>query len=257
MWNSASNPVVPSPAGSLTDGHGTGASDGQGEPGEVRLERRSLGISHHVCKHLMGMWRGQARLCSSCLVTRAGVGRVQRSWQPLCPVLPWDVFAQFQGAQSGFPLTVQIFQPLLPGWDRGAGEILYSVLNALIKCNNYFNCPLFPGRGSVGSCESSAELPHPSRNAPAALGSLHGNLLGASLSAQVLYISLSLALKKSSPLMCVLSEDFPAAGAVGSRGAIPDRALGIRCCLWRGTRSYRSTLELQPEQKLGLSSSLS
>lgn len=57
--------------------------------------------------------------------------------------------------------------------------------------------------------------------------------------------------------MCVLSEDFPAAGGVGSRGSIPDRALEIRCCLWRGTRSYRSTLELQPVQKLGLSSSLS
>lgn len=77
---------------------------------------------------------------------------------------------------------------------------------------------------------------------------------GASLSAQVIPSSLSLVFRKRSPLMCALSEDFPAAGTVGSRGSVPNRTHRIRCCLWRCTRSYRSTLESQPEQKLGLSS---
>lgn len=92
---------------------------------------------------------------------------------------------------------------------------------------------------------------------------LQPGVLGASLSAQVIYISLSLVFKKKSSLMCVLSEGFPAAGGVGAEqaggscGTIPNHTHRIRCCLWRGTRSYRSAVEFQPVQKLGLSSSLS
>lgn len=58
MWNSGSSPGLPS-AGSVRADRGTGASGGLEE---LRLQRRRLRLSDHVCKHLMGMWREQALL---------------------------------------------------------------------------------------------------------------------------------------------------------------------------------------------------
>lgn len=48
----------------------------QGELREVRLERRRLGISHHVCKHLMGGVERAGQALLWCPVTGLGIGSV-------------------------------------------------------------------------------------------------------------------------------------------------------------------------------------
>lgn len=77
-----SSPGLSSPAGSLKDDSGTGASDGQGEAegaGEVSLARRRLGMSHpRVSIPDGGCEEDGARLCSD-RARGVGVNSLQRS----------------------------------------------------------------------------------------------------------------------------------------------------------------------------------
>lgn len=190
-------------------------------------------------------------------MTGAGVGSVQSSWQPRCPVLPWDVFVELRERRAGSPSqrssNSDDFCSVLPGWDGGAGEAPHNVLNALRKSNNCLDCPLFRGRQER---ESFAELQIASseRECPgrAARGIPAAWKPSGSISACPGYIHQPFSgFEGREPFDVCLSEGSPAAGAA-VRGAAPNRTRRIRGALGH---SYRSTPEPQPGQKLGLSSS--
>lgn len=135
----------------------------QGELGEVRLERRRLRVSPHVCRHLMGD------------MERTGQALLQlprdRGWSWQCPkVLAASVSCAALGCFCGIlgspeqvpPYKGAAIQMVFVPWDRGAGEALYNVLDALIKSSNCRDCALFRGQQERGTLrESLAELPNP------------------------------------------------------------------------------------------------
>lgn len=131
----------------------------QGELGEVRLQRRRLRISHHVCKHLMGdvERRSQALL----QLPR------DRGWSWQCPkVLAASVSCVCRIPESPEQVppykgaAIQMIFVQRSRCCRVEMEELYNVLNALIKSNNCLDCPLFPGPAGAWDPESSAELPN-------------------------------------------------------------------------------------------------